>query len=340
VKRSGGVTAAAIVLLAGSTLLVLMAAAMILASVVATAVKAPNVLGPGIFYVEAGCELALASWGIATAVGILQLRSWARISILVMSGIAAGMALLCSLGMILVVPILRQQPNTPPGLLTFVLVFELVLFGIPLAIAIWWLILFTRKSVGMQFASQTRIVAPEPLVAFQGGIVTSTSATVSLKPQIPVSIILIAAFLLLGASFMAFTVSFAVRTHAPFILLGVLQTGRASLAAILAMGVIQLALGIALLQKRLWSLDAAIAYGIVAVLNGLLFFVSRARETYFSMILRSYPPTPGVPPQFMEHMMRTILPFSLGLGTVLDLVALYFLVTRRRAYREACAAKA
>ena len=338
-KRSGGVTAAAIVLFIGSGLLVLMAALMVVGSFVVQSAKEPNPFGPAIFYVEAGFLLALAGWGIATAVGILRLRSWARISILVMSGLAAGMMLLSSLGMLLVVPMMKQDPNMPSGAIVFVMVFELILLAIPLAICIWWLILFSLKSVRMQFATGTQSALLQPAAAGGMPVVAMPEAPASSARKIPVSIIVIAVFLLVGALFAGFSVPLTVRMHVPILLLGVLITGAKGLAAAIVIAALLLFLGIALLRRKPWSLDVTIAYAIFATLNALLFLVSSSRDAYFKIVISYYQVPPGLQPDFFPDTMRTIVTGSMALGILANLVALYFLWTRRGAYRAACGAR-
>ena len=338
-KRSGGVTAAAIVLFIGSGLLVLMAALLVFSSFVVQSVKEPNPLGPAIFYVEAGFLLALAGWGIATAVGILRLRSWARISILVMSGLAAAMMLLSSLGMLLVVPMMKQDPNMPSGAIVFVMVFELILLALPLAICIWWLILFSLKSVRMQFSTGTQGAVFQPAAAGGMPVVAMREAPARSARKIPVSIIVIAVFLLVGALFAGFSVPLTVRLHVPILLLGVLITGAKGLAAAIVIAALLLFLGIALLRRKPWSLDVTIAYAIFATLNALLFLVSSSRDAYFKIVISYYQVPPGLQPDFFPHTMRTIVMGSMALGILANLVALYFLWTRRGAYRAACGAR-
>ena len=337
-KRSGGVTAAAIVLFLGSALLVLMAVFMVLGSFLVRATNEPNPLGPAFFYVEAGFLLALAGWGVATAVEVLRLRSWARISILVMSGLTAAMMLLSSLGMLMVVPMMKQDPNMPSGAMGFLLVFEGLLFAIPLAISVWWLFLFTRKSVRMQFEAGTQGAVLQPAAAGGMPVVAMPEAPASTARKIPVSIIVIAVFLLVGALFVGFSVPLTVHMHVPVVLLGLLITGAKGLAAAIVIGALLLFLGIALLRRKPWSLDATIAYAVFATLNALLFLVSSSRDAYFKIVLSSYQAPTGLPPDFFPHTMRTIVTGSMAVGILANLVALYFLWTRRGAYRAACGA--
>lgn len=353
-KRSGGVTAAAVVLFFGSGLLILF---MGLGSLVLILPRPSNadqyfpaasLVGGLLFYG------VFAAWGIITAVGILKLRPWARISILVMSGFAAVGILFAYLGIFLMAPIMRQTPGMNPGFEKVFLVIWSVMLAIPLGISIWWFALFMLKSVRLQFAAEgltaSAVVAQPPIsvttpphaqtpatnaAAMQAGAVLPTSAS----HKIPASIIVVAIFLLLGVPSMVYTMTFAIHLHLPFVLLGIFVTGWKSTASLATMGIIQLVLGIALLRRKLWSLNSTIAYAIFAILNALLFLATPARKIYLSTFLQNYPVPQGLPPDFMQQLMRVVFPWSLIFGIALNLVALYFLWTRREAYRTACAAK-
>jgi hypothetical protein len=332
-KRSGGVTAAAIVLFFGSGLCVLFMGLMGLASLlprpagVNASEQVPGFAFGMIFYG------IFAGWGIATAVGILRLRPWSRISILVMSGFAVLGILFASVAMFLIVPMM-QMPEMQPGEKKMTLFVLVTMFAIPLAISIWWFVLFMLKSVRLQFQTEglpsSVTLAPASLAV--------PAIPVASPRAIPTSIIVIAIFLLAGAPGMAVGLTYAVRFHLPFVVLGLLVTGWKSTAILVAMGIVQLVLGIGLLRRKFWSLDPTVAYVIFATVNALLFLLSQSREIYFAALVRNYPKTPGLPPDFMMHFMHAFFPFIMIFTVALNLVGLYFLFTRRAAYRAACAA--
>ena len=338
-KRSGGVTAAAVVLIVGSSLLVLMAGMVGLLPLLPQPANEQNPFGVGFFYFEAVFILAVAGWGIATAVGILRLRNWARISILVISGIAVAMLLFSGLSMLLIVPMLRREPGMPAGAIAVFAAIELIFLCVPLGIAIWWLVLFCRRSVRAQFGKGVQSAVLHPIDAKAVPIVAMAEPPRSFARKIPVSTVVIAVFLLVGVAFAGLTVPLVIRMSSPSLLFGVLIRGRGGLVAIIVIAAIQLVLGIALLRRKTWSLDATVAYVVVVTLNGVLFLVSNSREAYFKVILSNYEAPPGLPPDFFPHLMRTIVSSSMAFGILLNFVALYFLWTRREAYRLACEAK-
>lgn len=161
-KRSGAVTAAAVVMFIGSAFLLLMTALMLLGALV-TQVSAQ------ILQEQRGTEIMVAAtyalgmvWGIATGVGVLQLRGWARISALVMSAVTIAFTCFGMIGVALVPEIMKTQPNVPEQFVTLGVAVGIVMMLIPLGIAIWWLVLFTRKRVILEFTMRGATPLAQP----------------------------------------------------------------------------------------------------------------------------------------------------------------------------------
>jgi hypothetical protein len=353
-KRSGGVTAAAIVLILGSALLILFMGF----SGLSLLLPQPSRINPSMQFASVafgiGIYAVFAAWGIVTAAGILRLRNWARISILVMAGFSIACILFSAVMIMVVAPMMPQMPEMRSGIGAIVVAMFLVM-AIPLGISIWWLVLFLRKSVRLQFAGGEVGPIAESVATFGAsttdGVPASGATDINqVQPRagmslpatktIPTSIIVIAVFLLIGAGFTGLTVPMAIQWHIPFLLMGVLVSGGGVLVMVATMGALELILGIGLLRRRSWSLDGTVAFGVFGILNCLLFLVSPARAEYFRIALASYPSPPGAPPDMFLNLMHFVVLGSMGLGVVFNLVGLYFLVTRRKAFREACCAKA
>ncbi|HEV2287420.1 MAG TPA: hypothetical protein VGR81_00545 [Candidatus Acidoferrales bacterium] len=164
-KRSGAVTAAAVVMFIGSALLLLMTAVMLLGGLVAQfSAQLPQE--------QRGLEIMVAAmyalgmiWGVATGIGVLQLRPWARISAIVMSVLAIGFSCMGILGAAIVPRIMESQPNVPAQFVELGVIIAVVGMLIPLGIAIWWLILFTRKRVILEFSTRGAAPLASPPVA-------------------------------------------------------------------------------------------------------------------------------------------------------------------------------
>jgi hypothetical protein len=353
-KRSGGVTAAAIVLFLGSGLLLLF---MLLSFLGGLLMSSQLQLPPEARYGQLTglvFYFVFAAWGIATGVGILQLRPWARISILVMSGVAICFCAFGALGLSLVSVISRQTPDLPPAAFTVVIGVGVAMLLVPVAIAIWWLVLFTRKRVIAEFltrgtaplavaaASFEAIPAtavPQPAAAPAGISVASLPAAST--PQIPLSVRVIAIFLIVGAAFTLVNLPFMTRLHVPNFILGILVYRWSAWGLFLCFAILNAGLGAAALLKRSWAVDALIALSSFNVVNTLLLWVSPARGEYIDAVMRQETAglqtlPPGVNPDAISSFVRAIFPIVLGAGLVFAVVILYFLITRRKAYRQAC----
>lgn len=352
-KRSGDVTAAAIILFVGSVLLLLMAAVAVLGLLVGarSAAAGSTPLPQNAFAIFAVIVYVVpAGWGIATGVGILQLRPWARISMIVMSIFAIFGCVCGAIGILAAQTVLKGDPQMPPEAVRMILVMSSIIFLIPLGIAIWWLALFTRKRVIAEFA--TRGVAPSaimqrnaPLEIAPGGTSTeSESAAVPFvaaqaNPGIPLSIRIITIFFLLGSAMGLLSLELVVRMHMPSLVLGFLVEGRSAWTFFAAFAVVQLVICIAVLKKRAWALDGLIAVSIFSALNVVLMAISPSRNVFFDKMIQAESLLQTMNADAMRDFMGVIFPLSAAVGAVLTLVMLYFLFTRRAAFRAACAAR-
>jgi len=86
-KRPAGVTISAVAVLIGCGLTLLSGAFMILAFFVTPATDSMPAFTRYSLLIMSVFMLGLATWGIATGINLLQLREWARISMLVFSGL-------------------------------------------------------------------------------------------------------------------------------------------------------------------------------------------------------------------------------------------------------------
>ncbi len=154
-----GVTASAIVAILGSMFALLLAAFMAASPLIATAQPKPP-YGTQIAIAAAVITAALAALGIWTAVGVFRLRSWARTSILIFAGfLGAWTALTLFVTMVMPLP-----PQLTAGTGQTFRSSMALMFGIPLAIAVWWLIQFNAKSTKAAFASAVaESASPRPL---------------------------------------------------------------------------------------------------------------------------------------------------------------------------------
>ena len=199
-KRSGGVTAAAVVALLGSAGLGLVAVSELSGALFISrfhpggqALPEEGVI-PAVASMVMGSlfNLAFAGWGLATGVALIRLKPWSRISTLVYAGLTGVCASFAGL-IILFVPI----PGPASAGQNFSGIFRVALelfLAIPFSIAIWWLILFTRKSVVAQFSG-----TPGPEVAAQVADTAAVPVAGTPPPQRPMIITILAWFFLVSA---------------------------------------------------------------------------------------------------------------------------------------------
>jgi hypothetical protein len=238
-KRSIGVTLSAVVTILGSVLTALFGVLMLVNSTVqwgGDPDEPPYVRVAG--FVMAGVMFALTAWGVTTAIGLIRLRRWARVCILVFSVFMA----FCfgSAAVVMAFVPLPSPPNAPPGLMTGVRIGIVCVYGLLTLIGGWWLYLFNRASVVAQFA-------PGP------------------PPARPLSVSMIAWLLLFGG------VACFVNTWLPFpaMLFGFMITGWSAKAAYLVLSLLQLWLGVGLLRLRPLSRVLTIGFFALGALNGV-----------------------------------------------------------------------
>jgi hypothetical protein len=355
-KRSTSVTVAAAFLLAGGLFITFGAVLAVLGQLLIRTVpiqtphRGQETLGPLLFAL--GMESLLALWAIVTAIGLFRLRNWARISILVLSGFVAISTAFALVALIAVLPVVMntQVRELPPGMSTFLPVMVVSVTVVPFGCAIWWLILFLRKSVRLQFQATrlerasasvaSGVVVSQSPIATAPAMFTPPAAEIPRPPKIPTSILVIAIYLLAMSPLALLGLPYAARLRMPNILLGILLTGWRAWASLATMMALQFALGILLVLKKAWAIDGTITYAVFVLLNSLLYAFSPARDAMIAAAFRNLPLPPEVPAEFFHQFMYVMLTFSIIFSVLKALVALYFLFTRRPAYLSACTLRA
>lgn len=172
-KRSGGVTASAVIAIIGSVLSILAGGLAIVAAVMMR--FTPNLPTPegqpalpiapaAMLLVESILFIGLGALGIASAVGLLRLKNWARICFIVFGGLLCFVSVMGAIGFFVAMLVMPQtippEQNVSPGLikgvLAVVLIFELMLA----ALGVWWLVFFNRRNVKAQFLEKAEAATP------------------------------------------------------------------------------------------------------------------------------------------------------------------------------------
>jgi len=333
VKRSGDVTASAIVLFCGNVFYVLIGSLAILGA------KASGEPVDDVYVGVLLLCIAPAVWGIATGVGVLKLRRWAWVSIIVISGVTIFFSFFFAVALMFMPSLLGDQPDLSAANVRTVVDIGLPTLLLAMAIAIWWLVLFTRDRVRMQFAK--RGAASISATAGESASESDLSRGLTSLPaggQIPTSIRVIAIMSMAGAAIVLFSLQFVVRRHHPLVMFGMLVSGWWVLLYGTTLVTAQTVLPIYTLRRRAWALEGMIWYGVVNLANACLFLISPARNRYFEVLKRDVVP-PGVNAETLDHLRRTVAYTSFSFAICVGVVCLYFLFTRRKAFRAACEAR-
>ena len=297
-KRPVGVTASAIVAVLGSIVALLVA----VFSVVALFVEPPPSQPPNSvqsIIASAVMLTVLAGLGIWTAIGLLRLRRSARTSILIFAGFLAGF---CAFGLVIMlnVPI---PPEISAGTQNQFRQMVVTVLGIPLAVAIWWLIQFNTASTKAAFAESIG----EPPSAR------------------PISITVIAWASIFGGSW-GLAPLFA---RTPAFLFGVVLHGWAASIFYAFFAALELYIGKGLLELREEARVLAIGWSAFALVHaGAVTLVPPLRERMLELgrTLDQNPPTAAaVDMQLLTNVM-------LVSTTILSLVTIWFLVRNRAAF--------
>jgi hypothetical protein len=321
-KKSAGVTVAGILAIVGSVGFLAFGSFAILAGIMLQANPdlIPRQQGiptatfpiPAVLFMESVVLFALGIFGITAAIGLLRLRNWARISFAIFGGVLCPLSVLSVLGTLMAMFVLPRivppDPNIPPGLLTvlfgFYLVFEL-LVG---ALAAWWVVYFTRRKVKEQFM---------------------TPAEAGLPRRGPLSITIIAWLLAVSGGLSILYLPFSI----PIVLFGIVFHGWMARILLLAFAGVGVLAGAGMLRWRPQAHSLAVGFYVFALINLLSYFVIPGAIARMSEGMMELMPQFQTPPVLPNDMLYR---FGLLVGLLGTGVALWFLVTRRKAFLEAC----
>lgn len=293
-----------------------------------------------------GFFLAICVGELVIAINVLRRRNWARIAMLVWG---ASMAVLCVFGGIAVIFVFSALPQTLPdaknneAILFFIKAFVLILYGVPSAIGVWWLILFTRPRVVAAFQNESAL-ASTPLVADSSGfpLAASSGTAVSApprKPSVPLPIAIIAGFDLSGAVWMLLMIFLPLPFLPRFFLFGVEIPGvpYKLFLAVLSVGYVVFILGIFKLKR--WGLDSLLLVKSLFLISGLVTLLNpRFMESMYEVMAKAIPANPAFPngnPFGSHAFLQGILIFSFVFGLALVGVMLFYRARFLKAAEEA-----
>ena len=303
-KRSIGVTLAAVVSLAGSVILLLPVVLGTIAALLSPDDPSMTPVTRVTALIGIGMMFLFCAWGIATAVGILRLCSWARWSILAFSAIlvfsgASGAIILLS------VPV-PQIHGAPPGVARATLIGMAAFYAALALLGAFWLYFFNTSKVQAQFAS--------------GGMTQPPGGR-------PFSITLIAWYLLFGIA----GYGLCALLPYPVILFGWILSAWPGRLVYAGLGLTSCWLGWGLLRMRPLSRILSIAYLSLTMLNGLT--ISLALNLWPQYAARYAAAQMALTPEFHYSANMGVLGLVVSaVCTIFTAVPIWFLVKTRRAF--------
>jgi hypothetical protein len=321
-KRSGGITICAAVVFIGSAATLLFAAA--IAFSVTASVPSGN-LPPGFRYAAIFVVVAavlFAIWGIASGIGLLERREWARISMIVFSVLLLAIAVP---GLLMFLFAKVSAPASPPGTeMTERAVWITRLCGAGVdaflaGLAVTWLRYFNLAAARSQFSAGGRAIPS----AFD---LRSAARVGQYSAGRPLSITIIAGLMVLESLSLPALLVF----RFPMMFLGYFFTGPEELLIVSAYAAVQIALARGLWTLKPWGRSLAIYYFNFAIFNAVVSAVLPGAQGRYEAAMAAIGSTmnrAGAPPQM--H-----IPLWLGLFFSLPFIAiqLWFLMAAQRAF--------
>ncbi len=297
--------------------------------------------------------LVLAAWSIATIVGLLRLRNWARYSILIMGALIAFFGITSGLFIAFLPSIVAAsdpQQALPPGVMHGIIAI-IALFYIAIgAVGIWWLVYFNLRSVKSYFlpyyASHYASPQPNPYTAAYPSYSTAASLATpgGLAPPLPATPVPVpppagrfahvpTSIKIVGCLFFFGALACLVFVPLPFpaFVAGFILPGWAGHLLYLAIAAVNFLLGFGLFRLDNRARLGVYALVIYAVANAIVMRTpwGYARYTAYSLALHRQMHLPPTPPGF-DPSGGPILTFTLILSLVLYALIIY-VIERHRA---------
>ena len=267
--------------------------------------------------------LLCAVFAVVVGIQVIRLRNWARISLLVIAGCLLFFGVIGIL-VIFVTMFLAPLPDSRVSRSLLVSVLA-VTYGFPIAISLWWLILFTRRSIAMHFHSSAVTAASSKAIS---------SFRLS-KPGCPMPVRVIGWYLASFALVLPLVPFLPVGI--PAIYFGHIFHGPAAMLLYTLNFALLVIPGLGLLLLKRWSYQLTIASQLVICASSISSALSPAYvETMRAMFAQMHAPE-FIP--VTDNMLSYLGYFSL-LGLLIPVAILITLVVVRRQFFAAADADA
>ena len=313
-RRSAAVTVVAVLAILGSLFLLLCCAVVFFGMLVklpSTTPEVPPFMRIALLATE-GLMMCLSLFGMATGIGLFYLRHWARISILIWGGVSVFVGLMgISIVFLMSFSPTPPAPDWPPEGMQAVRWILLMVYGLPLLIGIWWLVLFNRQTVKTQF----------------GGPTVAVAVDLPQKPACPLAISVLAWFYITSILNLLFLPFLPFRV--PIFVFGRVLPGSAGLTVLILSCLAFFLAGIGLLKLKPWSYSLTLGLQLFWLASTVVTVLSPNYNSAMDSFMKEMQATLHLPEtqfslaNFSHHYGWTVflaIPFA---GAILGLLVYY-----------------
>jgi hypothetical protein len=217
---------------------------------------------------------------LIVAINVFRRRNWARIVMLIWGGVMAFFSALSCVAVIFVFSVMPPQtlPNVkdPAQFLAFMKFFMVLFYGIPFAVAVWWLILFTRPGVAAAFRGESTGQQAYVPIDASGFPAPALAANPSFpkKPSCPVPLIVVAGLLLCSAISTPLILLLPTAPSVPMFFFGFMTSPATGKLIVVALSIAYGVLAVSLLRLNRLAIDAILLLQVIFFVNGIATVVS------------------------------------------------------------------
>ena len=314
-KRSAAVTVAAVLAILGSLFLLLCCAVVFFGMLPVKLPSATPEVPPfmrNALLATQGLMMCLSLFGMATGIGLFYLRHWARISVLIWGGVSVFVGLLgISIVLLMSFSPTPPAPDWPPEGMQAVRWILLMVYGLPLLIGIWWLVLFNRQTVKTQF----------------GGPTVAVAVDLPQKPACPLAISVLAWFYITSILNLLFLPFLPFRV--PIFVFGRVLPGRVGLTVLILSFLAFFLAGIGLLKLKPWSYSLTLGLQLFWLASTVVTVLGPNYNSAMDSFMKEMqatlhlPETQFSPANFSHHYGWTVVLAFLIAGAILGLLVYY-----------------
>jgi hypothetical protein len=335
--RSVGITLSAVVVFIGSAFTILCGVMMVFASalfLLSDAGQSAKLPAHFSYFaiIEAVVIFGFGGWGVASGVGLIKTKQWARISMLIYATILVFIGLPAALMMAFIRLPNSSDPNLPSNFMGIIQGGIALFYGMLAALGGFWLYFFNRRSVKTQFLEERPVVG----IPVPGLPLAISQATYDASQRVrPLSISIIGWFLLIGSAFTPLCILFysalLPSVQFPFCFLGFFLFGRNAFLILLFWMGVQVMAAVGLLKLRNWGRLTTIGLQFLTLTNFALVFGITANRVRFQQLMETMSATVDAN---MHQSVPFVFPAWIGAVVSLPIVfaVLWFLITEKHAF--------